>query len=49
MPTMKFIEPDGQVKEVDAPLGLSVMEIAHRHNIDLEGLVKALWFAQLAM
>lgn len=37
MPTMKFIEPDGQVKEVDAPLGLSVMEIAHRHNIDLEG------------
>lgn len=37
MPTMTFIEPDGTKKEVDAPLGLSVMEIAHMHNIDLEG------------
>jgi 2Fe-2S ferredoxin len=37
MPKMKFIEPDGQVKEVDAPLGLSILEIAHRNQIDLEG------------
>lgn len=37
MPTMTFIEPDGTEKIVDAPLGLSVMEIAHMHNIDLEG------------
>ncbi|MDP9196251.1 MAG: ferredoxin family 2Fe-2S iron-sulfur cluster binding protein [Pseudomonadota bacterium] len=37
MPKMTFIEKDGTVREVDAPLGLSVMEIAHRHGIDLEG------------
>lgn len=37
MPKMYFIESDGTKKEVDAPLGLSVLEIAHRNNIDLEG------------
>ena len=37
MPKMTFIHPDGSRKEVDAPLGLSVMEIAHKHDIDLEG------------
>ncbi len=37
MPKMVFIERDGNRKEVDAPLGLSVLEIAHRHNIDIEG------------
>lgn len=37
MPKMKFIETDGTVKEVEAPLGLSVLEIAHRNEIDLEG------------
>jgi len=37
MPKMTFIEPGGTTKEVDAPLGLSVMEIAHKNNIDLEG------------
>lgn len=34
---MVFIEPDGTRREVDAPNGLSVMEIAHLHDIDLEG------------
>jgi len=34
---MVFIEPDGTRKEVDAPLGLSVLEIAHRNDIDIEG------------
>ena len=34
---MVFIEPDGTRREVDAPNGLSVMEIAHMHDIDLEG------------
>jgi len=34
---MTFIEPNGTRHEVDAPKGLSVMEIAHRHNIDIEG------------
>src|SRR5258707_9690247 len=37
MPKMTFIKPDGSRVEVDAPLGLSVLEIAHKNNIDLEG------------
>ena len=34
---MTFIERDGTRREVDAPLGLSVLEIAHQHGIDIEG------------
>lgn len=37
MPKMTFIDKDGTRKEVEAPLGLSVLEIAHRNHIDLEG------------
>ena len=37
MPQMTFIHPDGKRQDVDAPLGLSVLEIAHRNDIDLEG------------
>ena len=37
MPKMIFIERNGTRKEVDAPLGLSVLEIAHKHGVDLEG------------
>ena len=37
MPRMTFIERDGTRREVDAPLGLSVLEIAHKHGIDIEG------------
>ncbi|MDA8248983.1 MAG: ferredoxin family 2Fe-2S iron-sulfur cluster binding protein [Rhodospirillales bacterium] len=37
MPRMTFIEHDGTRREVEAPLGLSVLEIAHRHGIDIEG------------
>lgn len=37
MPVAKFIHPDGKVQEVDAPVGLSILEIAHQNNIDLEG------------
>lgn len=37
MPRMTFIQTDDTKVEVDAPVGLSVLEIAHRHNIDLEG------------
>ncbi|HTW27460.1 MAG TPA: ferredoxin family 2Fe-2S iron-sulfur cluster binding protein [Acetobacteraceae bacterium] len=37
MPKMTFIERDGTRREVDAPVGLSVLEIAHKHNIDIEG------------
>jgi 2Fe-2S ferredoxin len=34
---MTFINTDGSRVEVEAPVGLSVMEIAHRNNVDLEG------------
>jgi len=37
MPSLTFIGPDGTSKTVDAPEGLSVMEIAHKNKIDLEG------------
>ena len=37
MPKMTFIKAGGERVEVEAPLGLSVLEIAHRNNIDLEG------------
>ena len=37
MPKMTFIKTDGTRVEVEAPLGLSVLEIAHRNDIDLEG------------
>jgi len=38
MPNMTFIMQDGSESVVDAPLGLSVMEIAQKHNIEqIEG------------
>lgn len=37
MPKMTFIENDGTRREVDAPLGLSVLEVAHKHGVDIEG------------
>ncbi len=37
MPKMTFVEADGTHKEVEAPVGLSLLEIAHRNDIDIEG------------
>ncbi|CAK0770392.1 reduced ferredoxin [Azospirillaceae bacterium] len=37
MPKMTFIETDGARREVDAPVGLSVLEIAHKNGVDIEG------------
>ena len=37
MPKMTFIERNGAAREVDAPLGLSVLEIAHKHGVYIEG------------
>jgi len=37
MPSMTFIERDGTRRTVDAPVGLSVLEIAHKHGVDIEG------------
>ena len=37
MPKMTFIERDGTRREVDAPLGATVLQVARRHDIDIEG------------
>ncbi len=37
MPKVVFINPDSTRREIDAPAGLSILEIAHQNNIDLEG------------
>ena len=37
MPRVTFVEPDGTRRDIDAPAGLSLLEIAHRNDIDLEG------------
>ena len=37
MPKVKFISPEGGITEIDAPNGISLLEVAHKNNIDLEG------------
>lgn len=37
MPQMTFVYQDGTEKTVDAPNGVSVLEIAHKNHIPLEG------------
>jgi 2Fe-2S ferredoxin len=37
MPRITFINRDGSRQDIDAPIGLSVMEVAHRNGIDIEG------------
>lgn len=37
MPRVIFITPEGENINIDAPEGLSLLEIAHQNNIDLEG------------
>ena len=37
MAKMTFINVDGSRREVDAPVGLSVLEVAHQNDIDIEG------------
>ena len=37
MPKMIFVERDGTEREVEAPTGLSVLEVAHKHGVDIEG------------
>lgn len=37
MAKVTFIDPDGTRHEVDAPVGLSLLEVAHRHDIGIEG------------
>lgn len=37
MPKITFIDSEGKRHEVDAPVGLSVLEIAHKNDMELEG------------
>lgn len=37
MPKVIFEKQDGEEIEIDAPVGLSILEIAHKHGLDLEG------------
>jgi 2Fe-2S ferredoxin len=37
MPHITFLQRDGRTNTVEDPLGLSVLEIAHKNDIDLEG------------
>ncbi len=37
MPKMTFIDPGGVRREVEAPVGLSVLGIAHDNGIGIEG------------
>lgn len=37
MPKLTFKYPNGDVKTIDAPIGLSVLELAHQHSVPLEG------------
>lgn len=38
MPQIIFVSADGETEKVcDAPLGLSVLEVAHKNDVDLEG------------
>jgi len=37
MPKMTFIQADGSRTEVEAAEGLSVLEIAHRNKVEIEG------------
>lgn len=37
MPKITFIDRENNAIEVNAPVGLSILEIAHQNNIDIEG------------
>ena len=37
MPKINFVTAQGDIKTVDAPIGLSILEIAHRNHVELEG------------
>ena len=37
MPKITFIDREGESATYDAPEGLSVLEIAHRNSVDIEG------------
>ena len=40
MPKMTFVQRNRSRNEVDAPLGLSVLEVAHKHGVEHRGRVR---------
>ena len=37
MPRVIFLKPDGSRQAVEAPIGISIMELARDHGLDVEG------------
>ena len=37
MPKITFIERNGNPKTVEAPIGLSLLEVAHQNDVEIEG------------
>jgi hypothetical protein len=37
---ISYIEADGTEKEVEAEIGQNLMEVAHKHNVELEGTTR---------
>lgn len=37
MPKVKFIEANGTIREVEAPLGMTLLEVTRHYGIELEG------------
>jgi len=37
MPRITFVERNGTSRQVEAPVGYSVLEVAHKHGVDIEG------------
>ena len=37
MPKVNFIQKDGSTKTIEAPNGISLLEVAHKNDVDLEG------------
>lgn len=37
MPKITFVYADGQEKTFDAPVGISLLEVAHKNHVPLEG------------
>lgn len=37
MPKVIFKLPTGEVREIEAPVGISILEVAHQNKISLEG------------
>lgn len=37
MPNITFVLPSGEEKTIDAPNGISLLEVAHKNDIPLEG------------